>query len=262
MSSPAPHPAYPTTPLFTNVTEWVGAYMIIHVGSHPTRRWGIILWIIIGIIFVVFSICHFFRLRAGYLGAYWSKWALRRRTWRHRVWGGKPISFMSNAQLLTLSVLTVATISLAFIGPDYIAPQNNWLHFRRFATYIDPSLATPFQPDYDIQKAWWTSGNRTGILAFALFPLVVLFALKARPFAIFAIPNLVQLHFDKLCWLHRWCGRLIWFITFLHVLFWVIQLGTERYPITGEIALKYAFLYDHFIYAWIVRWLSFLLFSR
>lgn len=247
----AAHPAYPTVPSFPTTLQWIGAYMIIHVGSVATRRWGYILWFAIAGIFMLVSLFHAFGWRGGALGAYWQKWALRRRTLRNRFTRGKPVILMPNAQMLTLGFLTVATVALAFIGPDYIAPAKGAFEFRRRA-YVDPALAKPFQPQYDIDKAWWTSGNRTGILAFALLPLCILFALKAPPFAIFAIPHLVQLHFDKLSWLHRWSGRLIWFITFLHVLFWVIQLGTERQPETGRLALYYAFEYDKFIYAWIV----------
>jgi hypothetical protein len=253
----------PTTPPFSTDEEFIGAYMIIHVGSYPTRRWGYILWFIIGGIFLLFTVAHLLNLRTGLIGAYWHKWALRRKTLRNKfLTGGKPESLNSNAQLLTLTVLTIAVLLLALAGPDYIAPKTGAFELtrraaslmpRQFHQYVDPALAAPFQPSYNINKAWWTSGNRTGILAFALLPLCIMFALKAPPFAIFAIPHLVQLHFDKLSWLHRWSGRLIWFVTFLHALFWVIQLCMDRRRETGVIALKYALIYDRFIYAVIVR---------
>jgi hypothetical protein len=252
------HPAYPTVPIFKDDYNYIGAFMRIYVGSDSTRRWGYIFWFIVAGIFIVFSIFHASGLRSGVLGAYWSKWSLRRRTWRNRLTGGKPVSLMSNAQILTLTVLTIVTLLLTFAGPDYVAPQEGAFGVtgkftKRFKVYVDPKLVAPFQPKYDIQKAWWTAGNRTGIMAFALFPLVILFALKAAPFAIFAIPHLVQLHFDKLSWLHRWAGRLTYFITLLHVIFWVIQVSIARRVDTGRLVLSYAFIYDPFIFAWIVR---------
>ncbi|KAG8847443.1 hypothetical protein FRB91_011760, partial [Serendipita sp. 411] len=90
------------------------------------------------------------------------------------------------------------------------------------------STATTRAPEYTIPKAWWTIGGRTGIIAFSLFPLVVLFSLKAPPFAVFAIPFLIQVHFDKLARLHRWTGRLIWIITTIHVVTWGIQLFRDK----------------------------------
>lgn len=247
------HPSYPTTPAIEDDLQWINAYMYIHVGSDATRRWAYFLWIIIVGIFLLFAILHLTDSRGGYLGAYWNKWALRRRTWRNKLWGsGKPTSLMSNAQILSLTLLTIAVLALSFLGPDYIAPGTGAFKLYRRRPIPKPLIA-PFQPHYTIEKAWWTSGNRTGIIAFALFPLCVLFALKAPPFAIFAIPGLVQLHFDKLAWLHRWSGRLIWLMSFLHGVIWAIQLGISKRTETGVIALRYALIYDKFIYACVVR---------
>ena len=93
---------------------------------------------------------------------------------------------------------------------------------------------------YTIHKAWWTVAGRTGLVTFALFPLCVLFALKAAPFAIFALPYTTQFSFDKLSTMHRWVGRLIWFLTFTHVVSWSIQLATDKSPVTGKNAYPHA----------------------
>lgn len=154
-----------------------------------------------------------------------------------------------------MTVLTLSTLALAFIGPDYITPKvGKWdLNVRSLSARdaFDPTLLYPYRPQYTISKAYWTSGGRTGLIAFALLPLCILFALKAPPFALFAIPRLVQLHFDKLSWLHKWCGRFIWFISALHVALWSIQLSKDRRDATGKTALSYAWGYSKFIYGWI-----------
>ncbi len=120
------------------------------------------------------------------------------------------------------------------------------------APTMSPSLPR-WQPQYTIYKAWWTAGGRAGIIAFCLLPLCVLFALKAPPFAIFALPFTTQIHFDKLSWLHRWSGRLIYLITLLHVVFWSVQLSRDTRDLTGKHAFVYAWQYDKFLYGWVVR---------
>lgn len=208
-------------------------------------------------------------LRRGYLGAVWSKWALRRRTWRknhalavvqkagqpHR----QPMSLPSNAQMLSVCGLTISVFALAFIGPDYFAPGSRLWNVHNYPTraahgrsIYDLSSYTYLQPQFTISKAWWTSGGRTGLIAFALFPLTVLFALKAAPFAIFSSPYFVQLCFDKLAFLHRWCGFLVWVLTTLHTIFWSVQLASDHRPSTGQMVYTYAWQYDKFRYAWVV----------
>lgn len=93
----------------------------------------------------------------------------------------------------------------------------------------------------------------TGLIAFAFLPLCVLFALKSPPFALFALPYPTQLHFDKLIGMHRWCGRLIYFITVIHVVTWSVQLSRDhRRGGKGGTAWNYVLLYDKFVYAIVV----------
>ncbi|OCH94962.1 hypothetical protein OBBRIDRAFT_721614 [Obba rivulosa] len=259
--------AYPTTPSYSDDLQWFTAYLTIHDLTTPSWIYSYILWIAIALVLFVYALCHWAGFRGGYIGAYWSKWALRRRTWRkkhslavarargqpHR----QPLSLPSNAQLLTLSVIVAAALVVAFAGPDYIAPGANlWsldrkptVPSRRRQSY-DTSDFTPFQPQYNVGKTWWSSANRTGLVAFALLPLCILFALKAPPFALFALPFTVQLHFDKLAWLHQWTGRLVWFFSALHVAFWSVELAKDRRTGTGKIAYTYAWQYDKFLFGW------------
>ncbi|KAH9996808.1 hypothetical protein BJV77DRAFT_1085642 [Russula vinacea] len=257
---PSPSPSQqlnnpnPTTPAFEDDAEWIMAYLKIHALSHATWRYAHFLWIGIILVSLTFAVFHLLNLRSGVLGAYWSKWYLRRRTWRkkHSLAQAKksgrphkqPLLLPSNSQLLTLSALTIASLAATFLGPDYIAPASRLFH--RAAV---PDVAA-FIPQYTIQKAWWASGNRAGLIAFSLFPLCVLFALKRAPFAIFAIPFFTNLHSDKLIWLHRWIGRLIWALVALHATLWSVQLFKDRNSGTGDVAYVYAWHYQRFIFAW------------
>jgi hypothetical protein len=245
----------PTTPAFDDDVEWFTAYLKIHALSHTTWRYAHFLWFAIGLVSVTFAAFHLLGLRSGVLGAYWSKWSLRRRTWRKKhslaqaKKGGQPhkqpLLLPSNAQLLTLSALIIGSLAATFIGPDYIAPSRRLFH--RAA----PDVAA-YIPQYTIQKAWWASGNRAGLIAFALFPLCILFALKRPPFAIFALPFFTNIHSDKLIWLHRWIGRFIWALVALHATLWSVQLFRDTRINTGDVAYVYAWHYQRFIFAWTV----------
>ncbi|KAL4067986.1 hypothetical protein V8B97DRAFT_1866638 [Scleroderma yunnanense] len=260
----------PTTPPFTDNLEWITAYLTIHSLSVPSRRYSFLLWIVIVFFFLGFAIFHWSGARGGVLGARWSQWALPRRTWRNRArrgalqgipLGRKTISLPSNAQLLSLSGMVLVSFALALAGPDYIAPgfkvwQFTVRNILQVTSIQSQELYTastfdPYLPQYTISKSLWSSSARFGQIAFALFPLCVLFALKAPPFALFAIPYMVQFFFDKLVWLHRWSGRLIWLLTSIHVVLWSIQLVCDHNPNTGRSAYIHAFTYPPFLYGWI-----------
>ena len=257
-------------PPSSDTREWITAYLTVHSLSIPSRRYSFLLWLAVVVIFLAFAVLHWTGSRGGLLGAIWSKWALRRRTWRkkhtltlaqstnhpHR----QPISLPSNAQLLSVAVLTLVSLALAFVGPDYVAPSSKvWQIQARTSSpsqLYDTSTFVPYMPQYTISKSLWSSSARFGQIAFALLPLCVIFALKAPPFAIFAIPFMTQLYFDKLAWLHRWAGRLVWVLTFIHVFLWSVQLAKDVNPSTGRAAYVYAWSYTPFICGWIVRDLS------
>ncbi|KAG8940828.1 hypothetical protein FRC04_005009 [Tulasnella sp. 424] len=268
----------PTTPAFLDDYDWINSYLTIHKMSVITYRYAYLLWIIIAFGAIVFSVLHLTGERGGAFGARWAKWAVRRRTWRKKSTLAairksnqphkQPFSLPSNAQILSLVFLFVVPAILCTVGPDYIAPGTKLWDFTHnltkrhlpaesFQWDLDllykrgaPIASTPTtrQPDFTIQKEWWTAGGRTGIIAFSLFPLVILFSLKAPPFAIFAIPFTIQIHFDKLARLHRWTGRLIWFITTIHVVTWGIQLFIDERHGHKGIAWKFVWVYNKFIF--------------
>ncbi|KAI0831386.1 hypothetical protein BC628DRAFT_1353480 [Trametes gibbosa] len=261
-------PAYPPSPAFANDLEFVTAYLTVHVLSDASRIYAYVFWVALVAVLLCCSLLHHLNIRGGYIGAIWSKWAIRRRTWRkkhslslakargqpHR----QPFSLPANAQIFTLAAIVVASLLVSFLGPDYLAPGSTLWTLHDFPS-ATTSLAKrayemsdyyQYQPQYTIPKAWWTTGNRTGLIAFTLFPLCILFALKSPPFAIFSLPFLVQFYCDKLLWLHKWTARLIYFLTVLHVAFWSVQLVIEHRASTGKMAYFYAWQYEKFLYAW------------
>lgn len=253
-----------STPKYLDTLQWITAYLTIHSLSIPSRRYSFLLWLAVVFISLAFAVLHWAGSRGGLFDAIWSKWSIRRRTWRKKKHTlalaqrtNHPTSLPSNAQLLSLAVLISASLALAFVGPDYLAPTLKvWQTHARSSSpsqLYDTSTFVPLMPQYTISKSLWSSSARTGQIAFALLPLCVLFALKAPPFAIFAVPFMTQLYFDKLARLHRWAGRLIWFLVFIHVVLWSIQLVKDVNPSTGRVAYVYAWSYTPFIYGWIVR---------
>ena len=82
-----------------------------------------------------------------------------------------------------------------------LRPRRTTLNPSGWAPYNDPLLAGP---NYRIEKNWWTSSSRLGMIAYALLPLSVTLALKLWPFAVFAIPHLSNYGFDKVAIFHQW----------------------------------------------------------
>ncbi|KAI0797925.1 hypothetical protein C8Q75DRAFT_708957 [Abortiporus biennis] len=256
----------PLPPVYDDDLEWIKAYLTLHFLSDSSYTYAYILWFAIAALLLVFSLFHALGLRGGYIGAWWSKWSLRRRTWRkkhalavalkkgqHR----QPNSLPSNAQILSLTTLIVCSLALAYVGPDYFAPgaqiwslQDSPIASVTTRISSEDTAPSTAPPQFTIQKEWWTTAARTGGIAFTLFPLCILLALKAPPFAIFSISFLSNLHFDKLAWLHQWCGMLVWFLSTMHVVSWSVQLALDHRSSTGKIAYVYAWQYPNFIYGW------------
>ncbi|KAJ1309512.1 hypothetical protein OPQ81_006286 [Rhizoctonia solani] len=259
----ATHYAYgdpnPTTPAFINSYQWINTYLVIHKMSTTSYRYAYMLWLAITLVTVVVAVAHIMGRRTTVLGVIWRKYTLRRRTWRkqaslraiqkskqpHR----QPYSLPSNAQLIAVTILFVAAALLCCVGPDYISPYTRMWDLKS-------NLTSPALIRRDFMEAFRSFEKRapiastptTRIIAFSLFPLCVLFALKAPPFAVFALPFTTQMHFDKLALLHRWSGRIIWIITTIHVATWGVQLGRDERHGAGGIAWDYVWQYPLFIY--------------
>lgn len=269
MSLSVPLGLNPIPPPSQDEHDWLTTYLLIHRLSFPSYRYTYLLWIVVVLVFVVSVLFHWNgRVCGSFVNALWKKWGYRRRTWRkkHALTEAsrtnkphkQPLPLPSNAQLLGLLVLLVISLVLSFVGPDYIAPGTRiWDLFHNTtqpsgtSTDSSPTSFSSTPPSFTISKTWWSSGGRTGTIAFALFPLCVLFALKAPPFAVFALPFFIRLYNDKLAFLHRWSGRLIWFITTLHVALWTVQLCLDVLK-PGTPIFTVAFTYEKFVFGWLV----------
>lgn len=258
----------PTTPPFSDDVQWITAYLAVHMLSVPSRRYSYLMWFAIALLVVLLALVRFAGLTSGALGTACYKWAIRRPILRRGLNSPRTLRiFPSHSQLLTLVGIVALTAITCCAGPDYIKPTVGTFNLGARSTlerrkWWDPLQFVGYAPQYTIHKAWWTAGGRVGMMAYALFPLCVLFALKSPPFALFAFPFTIGLHFDKLAFLHRWTGRLIWLLSTLHVIFWCLQLLKDRrtspwagtkYNTLRDKPLELAWAYIRFIYAWIVR---------
>lgn len=255
---------FPAIPDYPSDLEWVTAYLVQRMLSHASWAYAYLVWILIGTIYLTCTFARWAGLNNTYVAALWNSWALRRRTWRkkhtlalalrqdqeHR----QPLSLPPNAHILAAILLYIGAFLISFVGPDYMAPGSYFWNVKDFPTLHARSFNLAdfyyLQPKFTITKMWYTSSNRTGLIAFALFPLTVLFALKAPPFAIFAIPQFTHICFDKLAFMHRWCAFLVWLLTTLHVVLWCVQLAIDHK--SGHNGFHYAWLYTKFRYAWTV----------
>lgn len=247
------------------VHDVVEAYAHVYQLPYASYIYLYILWLTFAGVFVIVSIFHRTGGRVTYLGSLLNKWLLRRRTWRKKhslakaMKAGKkhsqPYSLPSNAQLTCITLLWILAIALSFLGPDYIVWNTANTFTKPFISERDVA-ASALQGNifhHTISKSWWTSSARLGVIAIGLFPFCVLLVTKAPPFAILAIPYFVQIWNDKLVFLHKWTGRLIYFITAIHVVFWSVQLAEDTVsPTDHNPVWSVIFAHIPFVYAWLV----------
>jgi len=87
-------------------------------------------------------------------------------------------------------------------------------------TTIPSTITLPY-------RTWWTAGGRTGCFTNALTPFVLILALKQVPFALLSTKLLGGYAFDRLSFLHKWGGRIIWMFASFHVGTWSWQLRLD-----------------------------------
>ena len=232
------------------------------------------LYFVFALILLLLTIGHQSRYGGGAVGAMWNKFAVRRMVWKRKrserpapVVGKKkrkqPFSFPSNSQLVAIFFLYAIPLIFCFIGADYVFPKSRLFDYRTSFVHHAKTAATSrfgrraigdapnvvITPSYTIDKAWWTSASRNGLVAFCLFPLTVLFALKSPPFAIFSLSIFTHMFFDTLTLLHKWAGRLVWLVTALHVALWTVQLAKDkRGDATDRTIFEVVWIYDKFIW--------------
>lgn len=230
--------------------------------SNPSYRYAYFLWFLLIGFAVVYAILHHLNLQTGFMGAFWNRLMIRRIVFRKKreqkapsPSGRKkrPLILPSNAQVLSIALVGVLSAVLCVIGADYIAADTGtWDLGTSFSKRgITRRAATTYAtPLYNIDKEWWTSGARFGLIAFALFPLVVVLALKQPPAAILSIRQFTHLYADKLQLLHRWVGRIIWLLTALHVALWSVRLFKDQRSTTDTRSVWVViWIYDKFQWA-------------
>lgn len=159
----------------------------------------------------------------------------------------KVLTFPSFGRTLLLLALLVVPVVLTIIGADYIRPtagvfdmSESWPNSSisiytpglsrrlewgrgRFpsVTTQAPSITLPY-------RTWWTAGGRTGAMTNALTPFVVIVALKQIPFALLSTRLLGGYAFDRLSFMHKWGGRVVWLFATAHVVLWSVQLHEDQ----------------------------------
>ena len=191
---------------------------------------------------LLYIIAHHIRLGRGSVPAALSSWSMRRLTIGSKKPGRRNRALPSNGVIVVVTLLVIPTIALSVVGTDYIAPAASTFSFRRRALF---ERSSPTAPLFPIEKSMWTLGSRFGFIAFALMPLVVVFALKSPPVAFLSLRPLAHLFADKLATLHRAAGWLIWSITTVHVVLWTIQLFEDSFngiPTWVYVWMNYRFI--------------------
>ncbi|KAI5452321.1 hypothetical protein NCC49_000884 [Naganishia albida] len=254
-------PVNPTVPPRADDHDFIETYLSIHSLSNPSYRYAYFLWFILLAFTVLYAIFHHLNLQTGFMGAFWNRVMMRRMVFRKKrdqkvsTSGRKkrPLILPSNAQVLSIALVGVLGAVLCVIGADYIAADTGtWDLGTSFSKrgLVKRAATTYATPLYNIDKEWWTSGARFGLIAFALFPLVVVLALKQPPAAILSIRQFTHLYADKLQLLHRWVGRLIWLLTALHVALWSVRLfKDQRSPTDTRSVWMVIWIYDKFQWA-------------
>ncbi|KAN0061676.1 hypothetical protein ACQY0O_005667 [Thecaphora frezii] len=188
----------------------------------------------------------------------------------------KTFMFASFGRLFLVTCFLGIPVCLTLVGTDYIGPNvalfdlseswpssttpNSQLGLSRRAyqtlrkrlqwgigdfppvTTIAPTVTLPY-------RTWWTLGDRTGDMTSALVPLVVVMALKQVPFALFSMRALGGYAFDRLSFLHKWGGRIIWLFATAHLVTWVVQLNKDQR--IGEPVWNFVFMWTKFRWGWV-----------
>ena len=187
------------------------------------------------------------------------------------------ITFPSFGRMLVLAIMLAIPISLSLIGADYINPNagvfdlsqsfpNGTVTPSNIQTYRRRSLwkrivqwgqgdfpdVTTFPVNTTIPyHTWWTLGGRLGGMTNALTPFVLLLALKQVPFALLSLKIFGGFSFDRLSFLHKWGGRLVWLFATAHICAWSVQLASDT-ALGGQAIYSFAFMWGRFRWGWVV----------
>ncbi len=184
----------------------------------------------------------------------------------------------SIGRMLLLVLLLATPIALSLIGADYIAPSAgvfdvaqsfpngsvtpsnietplNYNYRRRglvqWGLGAYPKVGTVAIPNTIPYRTWWTIGGRLGGMTSALTPFVLVLALRQRPFALLANRALGGWAFERLSFLHKWAGRIVWLFATAHVVTWSVQLGEDR-ALGGRMIWSFVFRWPRFRWGFVV----------
>ncbi|EST05457.2 Ferric reductase transmembrane component-like domain protein [Kalmanozyma brasiliensis GHG001] len=183
-------------------------------------------------------------------------------------------TFPSFGRVVLLFFMLAVPIVLTLVGADFISPSvgvfnfaESWppqttnmvglsrraiqtLHKRvQWGQGSYPSVST--YPPYRTlpYRTWWTSGDRTGDITMGLVPIVLIMALKQVPFALLSTRFFGGYGFDRLSFLHKWGGRIIWLFGTAHLVTWCIQLNVDTR--IGEPVWTFVFMWTKFRWGWV-----------
>ncbi|WFD27035.1 hypothetical protein MNAN1_002029 [Malassezia nana] len=251
---------YDASPSSEPASVYGMAYLNAHELSAPSLRYIYILWILVACFVVLLGVEHLLGLtQRTWIGALWTKWSTmhyvptvtstssnRLRALQQRMYRLTVVSLRAS-HVLMLLLLLVPMLLLTLIGADYIDPNAGLFSNTYFPSQSEidaahnalqrrgmqwgrgdyPRIMTN-KPTYTLPyHTFWTMGSRFGDFCNALTPLVILFALKQAPMAIFSLPIFGRYASNSLSFLHRWGGRVIWLYASLHTVLWAVQVASD-----------------------------------
>ncbi|PWN31233.1 uncharacterized protein FA14DRAFT_30082 [Meira miltonrushii] len=258
--------------------QYLGGYFNAHMLSMPSHRYEYISWIVLAIVILIIAAFHHVGLGdQSYIGAAWSRWALKNRVikiGKKENQSRKVITFPSFGRTLLLIALVIVPVVLTIVGADYISPSANvfdmsqsWpnTNISRYTVGLNrrsqlmkrlqwgqgnfpsvittpPSITLPY-------RTWWTAGGRTGGMTNALTPFVVVIALKQVPFALLSTKFLGGFAFDRLSFMHKWGGRVVWLFATAHIVLWSVQLSKDQ--AFGGPMWAFVFMWVKFRWGWV-----------
>ncbi|CAO1627630.1 unnamed protein product [Sympodiomycopsis kandeliae] len=181
-------------------------------------------------------------------------------------------TFPAFGPLILVFVMAAIPIILTLVGADYIDPNASMFDLRaswpsadsaRYGYYGKRHLVKRVQwgmgnnppigvnvPNYSVPyHTWWTSGGRAGLMTNALTPIVVILALKQVPWAVMSTKLLGKHAFERLSFLHKWGGRLLWAFAAAHTIAWSVQLAKDEQFNTP--IWSFVFLWPRFRWAFV-----------
>ncbi|KAJ1032917.1 hypothetical protein NDA16_000196 [Ustilago loliicola] len=186
----------------------------------------------------------------------------------------KIVTFPSFGRIVLLFFMLAVPIVLTLVGADFIGPNvgvfdfseswpsqtTNTVGMSRRALQVlrkrvlwgqgsYPSVTT-YPPSRTLPyRTWWTTGDRTGDITMGLVPIVLIMALKQVPFAPLSTRFFGGYGFDRLSFLHKWGGRIIWLFGTAHLVTWCIQLNKDTR--IGEPVWTFVFMWTKFRWGWV-----------